>query len=337
MFTVNKTIKEVHGYTAKTISAGVLTAIEPLVFRALVAEWPVVSAGRRAAHDAADYLRGFNQGLPFTASIGAPEIQGRIFYNEIFSDFNYASRKVDLNDFLDKVLAHSNDNNPPTFYIGSTIVDQWLPGFRAQNDLALNELDPRVGIWMGNRTRIPAHYDLPDNIACNVVGRRRFILFPPEQLANLYPGPLDWAPGGQAISLVDFAAPDFERFPKFREAIANAQMVELDAGDALFIPSMWWHHVEGLESFNVLVNYWWRQSPSYMGAPINVLHHALLSLRDLPVAQRQVWKGIFEHYIFNADEQTNAHIPVSARGSLGDLDETQARQLRALLLNKLNR
>jgi hypothetical protein len=36
-------------------------------------------------------------------------------------------------------------------------------------------------------------------------------------------------------------------------------MVELEPGDALHIPSMWYHHVEGLEPFNMLVNYWWRE------------------------------------------------------------------------------
>jgi hypothetical protein len=39
-----------------------------------------------------------------------------------------------------------------------------------------------------------------------------------------------------------------------------AQEVELVPGDALFIPRDWYHHVEALERFNVLVNYWWDSS-----------------------------------------------------------------------------
>lgn len=74
-----------------------------------------------------------------------------------------------------------------------------------------------------------------------------------------------------------------------------------------------------------------------MGPPINVLHHALLTLRDLPPEQRQAWKNIFNHYIFDADESTNAHIPEQALGFLGELDDTAARKLRALLLAQLNR
>lgn len=264
-------------------------------------------------------------------------MHGRIFYNEDFTGFNYQSHRVDLNILLDQLLTHEEKENAPTFYMGSTVVDTWLPTLRNDNDLALNQFNPRVGIWLGNRTRIAAHYDLPDNIACTVAGRRRVTLFPPQQLCNLYPGPLEWAPGGQSISLVDFHNPDFDKFPKFKEAMEHALTVELEAGDALFIPSMWWHHVESLSSFNILINYWWRQVPSYMGTPMNVLQHALLTLRDLPEEQRDIWQNMFKHYIFNANEETNAHIPEHAKGFLKELDDDQARKLRAFLLKQLNR
>jgi hypothetical protein len=49
---------------------------------------------------------------------------------------------------------------------------------------------------------------------------------------------------------------------------------------------MWWHHVEALTPFNVLVNYWWRQSPDYMDTPTNALMLALLTMRELPPEQR---------------------------------------------------
>src|SRR5690606_11713964 len=133
-------------------------------------------------------------------------------------------------------------------------------------------------VWVGNRTRIAAHQDVPDNIACVAVGHRRFTVFPPEQLRNLYIGPLDLTPAGQAVSLVDFAAPDHARFPRFAEALRHAQVAELGPGDAIFIPSLWWHHVEGLDSFNVLLNYWWRRTPDYLDSPMNALMLALMSV-----------------------------------------------------------
>lgn len=337
MLGIDKSITEINGCKADNIPSYILSSTEPLVLRGLVADWPIVSEGKQSATHAADYIRQFYRNNPVTAAIGDPTSSGRIFYNDNFSGFNYQSHKVNLNSVLDKIQQHHTDNNPPTIYVASTLVDEWLPGFRAENDLCLPCEDPLVSIWMGNKSRIPAHYDLPDNIACSVVGRRRFTLFPPDQLKNLYPGPLDWAPGGQSISLVDFHKPDLQKYPKFELALQTAMVTELAAGDALFIPSMWWHHVESLDSFNVLVNYWWRQSPSYMSTPVNTLHHALLTIRELPKEQKEAWKGIFEHYIFDDDVNTNAHIPDQALGFLAPLDETLARKIRALLLNKLNR
>jgi hypothetical protein len=184
---------------------------------------------------------------------------------------------------------------------------------------------------------VPAHFDVPDNIACVVAGRRRFTLFAPELVDRLYIGPLDLTPAGQPISLVDLAAPDLARFPRFAEALPHAQVVTLEPGDALFIPSQWWHGVEGLDPINALVNFWWRQTPAFMDTPLNTLMLALLTLRDLPPAQRQAWATLFDHYVFEADAQTAAHIPAAARGVLGPLNESLARQMRAVLLNRLNR
>ena len=65
--------------------------------------------------------------------------------------------------------------------------------------------------------------------------------------------------------------------------------------------------------------------------------HAILALRDLPERQRDVWKDLFEHYVFDADESAYEHIPEAGRGCLAPLDEASARQLRAEVLNRLNR
>jgi ribosomal protein L16 Arg81 hydroxylase len=190
---------------------------------------------------------------------------------------------------------------------------------------------------MGNRTIASSHYDAPNNIACCAVGRRRFTLFPPEQIFNLYPGPLEPTPGGQAVSLVDMHSPDLGKYPRFREALAAGQSAELEPGDAIFIPSMWWHHVEGLSPFNALVNYWWSSVPAYMPSPMQALYHAMWTLRDRPEREKQAWKNVFEYYVFGPSERASEHLPEAARGVLGPIDDAQARQLRAMLINKLNR
>src|SRR3546814_21032377 len=95
--------------------------------------------------------------------------------------------------------------------------------------------------------------------------------------------------------------------------------------------------MEALDAFNVLVNYWWRQSPAWMDTPMNALMHAIMTVRDLPPAQRETWQEVFRHYVFAADETTAGHIPEEARSLLSPLGETQARELSALLLQRLNR
>ena len=309
----------------------------PLRLNGLVSGWPAVRECAASAESAARYLSGFWSKAPVTAYVGDASIDGRFFYNPEFTGFNFRAGKATLPQIFEKLTEPEGDERMATIYVGSTPVDEWLPGFRSQNDVRLPADDALVSFWLGNRTRISAHYDFPDNLACVVSGRRRFTLFPPDQVANLYVGPLDMTPSGQAISLVDFAAPDFERFPKFADAIEHGQTAVLQPGDAVFIPSMWWHHIESTAPFNLLVNYWWCSTPAAMGSPSEALLHAILAMRDLPPRQREACRSLFDHYVFNADESTCEHIPEAGRGWLAPLDEAAARRLRADLLNKLNR
>jgi hypothetical protein len=337
MLAIDQAIRTVSGTTSRALPDELMTSIEPLVLKGLVREWPVVQAALESADAVDRYLRRFYRDATVGAFVGDPGILGRVFYNDDMSGFNYQQVKLKLDALLDLIGKHRNDAEPPSFYLGSTTLDTCLPGFRDHNDVDFGEISPLASIWLGNRTRIAAHYDLPHNLACCAAGHRRFTVFPPDQLENLYVGPLDFTPAGQPISLVDFHNPDYARFPKFEIALQNARVADLEPGDAIFVPGMWWHHVESLDSFNVLINYWWRQSPPYMGPPIDVLMHAFLNLRDLPDDQRKAWHGIFKHYIFEASEDTAGHIPEHRRGVLAPGNERLARELRAQLINKLNR
>ena len=235
-----KPIRERRGGAPDALPDAVLTSAGPVVLRGLVAHWPMVAAARESMQAAAAYLCRLERpdAPPVVATVGAPEIDGRVFYNDDLSGLNFRQEHIPLRTVLDTLLKYAAHEAPPMIYVASTTLDTWLPGFRAENDLPLDGRDPLASIWIGNRTRIAAHQDVPDNIACVVAGRRRVTLFPPEQLRNLYIGPLDFNPAGQAISLVDFAAPDLQRFPRFAEAMRHAQVAELEPGDAVFIPSM---------------------------------------------------------------------------------------------------
>ncbi len=329
-------VEVIEGLEPQSIPDDVFESDTPLLLKGLVADWPAVKACSPSLSTAAKYLSDFWSDNPVTVYVG-DGIDGRFSYNDEFTGFNFRSGTARLGQVFQRLAEQHDKQSPQSIYVGSTAVDRWLPGFRAQNDVAVPGEDVLVSFWLGNKTRVSAHFDFPDNVACVVAGRRRFTLFPPEQIENLYVGPVDRTPAGQAISLVDFSDPDFERFPKFAKALESAVSYDLEPGDAIFVPSMWWHHVEALSDFNLLVNYWWCNSPPSMGSPTTALLHAILSVRDLPDRQRNALKHLFDHYVFAADESVYSHIPESGRGCLSPLDETSARRLRADLLNKLNR
>jgi hypothetical protein len=330
-----KNIRQIDGCPAGSIPDDIFSSTEPLILRGLVAHWPIVQAARQSARAAADYIQRFDRNIPLTVYVAPPEANGRIFYNEDYSGFNFRRTRQPMKQVIEELISSMDQAAAATYYIGSTLVDHWLPGFRDENDIELGDRERLTSIWLGNRSRIAAHFDFPNNIACSVAGRRRFTLFPPEQVENLYVGPLDRTPSGQPISLVDTCAPDLDKFPKYAHALAASYAADLEPGDAIFIPSMWWHHVESLEAFNVLVNYWWRSTPAFQGSPLNALNHAIMSLRDLPVEQRRVWRDLFQLYVFNEDEHAFDHIPEQARGVLGKVDEASARALKAQLVKFL--
>ena len=317
-----------------------LAAERPAVLKGVVRDWPLATAPSPV--EAANYLKSFYQGRPVLAFIARPELGGRFGYTAEASKLDFISERGSLNDYLDVILGLVRDENAPSYYIGSTDVDIYLPGFRAENDLVLNHSmfesnPPMVGAWIGNRTTALAHHDMSHNIACCLAGHRRFTLFPPEQVHNLYPGPLEPTPGGQVVTMTDIHAPDFDRFPRLREALAVSEVAYLEPGDALFYPAMWWHQVDALDAFNVMINYWWNTSPAYIDTPQNALLHALLSIRDRPEQEKRAWRAMFDYYVFGPPERAREHLPPDAQGTLGPIDETKARRLRAYLLQRLNR
>ena len=204
---------------------------QPVLLKGLVRHWPVVQAARQSPATLAAYVQRFCQPQAVTLWRAPPSAQGRFFYNERFDGFNFTAEHARLDVVLSQLLAAAAQPQADALYVGSTTVEHVWPGFRAENELSGLPEDALMSLWLGNRTRIAAHQDVPDNLACVVAGRRRFTLFAPEQLPNLYIGPLDFTPAGQPISLVDMAQPDLVRYPRFAQAQQAARGdAELDAG-----------------------------------------------------------------------------------------------------------
>jgi hypothetical protein len=142
-------------------------------------------------------------------------------------------------------------------------------------------------------------------------------------VANLYPGPFELTPAGPTISMVDFDAPNLERFPRFATALDHALTAKLGPGDAIYIPYLWWHHVRSTAGVNLLINYWWSPPSATFGHPMEALIHAIGAIRGLPDHSRAAWESMFAHYVFNG-EPIASHLPDAQQGILGSPPSSEA-------------
>lgn len=298
---------------ARDFHEGIVTSGRPIVLRNLVTAWPVTRAAGISNEKLRAYLLEFDKGQSVRAMIGPPGIKGRFFYNETLSGFNFRTESLRLGAALDHLLESADEFQPIALAIQSLQLWTALPGFDQANRLKLlpPTVEPRA--WLGNRVTVAAHHDPSENIACVVAGKRIFTLFPPDEVANLYPGPFELTPAGPTISMVDFDAPDLARFPRFPQAMDKALVAELNAGDGIYIPYLWWHHVRSTEPVNLLINYWWSPPSAAVGHPLEAMIHAIASIRALPPEARSAWDAMFQHYVF-ADEPAAEHLDELRRG-----------------------
>jgi hypothetical protein len=303
---------------------------EPVVLRGVVRHWPAVAAALEGDRAIVDYLIACGPKRPVGAIAARPEEEGRFFYNEDITGFNFVSGRGHMEQFLRDLLAVGADPRPPAMAMQSEVIPEVLPAFAEANVLPLlPDVAPRM--WIGNRIRVSPHCDLMENVACVVAGRRRFTLFPPQQVVNLYPGPFELTPAGTPVSMVDMQDPDLDRYPRYASAWATAQRAELSPGDAIYIPYMWWHGVDSLEPVSMLVNYWWNDVPKHISTPYDAMLHNILTFRHLPRRERDVWRTMLDYYIFESEGDPAAHLPEHARGMMGAPTPELFAKLRATL------
>jgi oxalate decarboxylase/phosphoglucose isomerase-like protein (cupin superfamily) len=309
-------MREYTGVDAARLHGEILPAALPAVLRGFAAGWPAVAQARASPEAICRYLLACDNGQPVDALLLPASEKGRLFYGPGMEGFNFARRRLPVSQVVEQLARYSQFADPPSVAVQSALVDACLPRFAQENRLdALPAVAPRI--WIGNAIVTPAHFDESHNVACVVAGTRRFTLFAPEQVGNLYIGPLDYAPTPTPISMVDFSAPDLERYPRFAEALDAALVAELAPGDAIYIPPLWWHHVQSTGPLSILVNYWWKpelENPAR--TPMQAMVAAMDALRDAPPAQRQAWAALFAHYVFDAGVDPAAHLPAHRHGVL---------------------
>lgn len=328
-------IPEWRNVDRRVFETEILPAGRPAVLKGVADHWPLVQRRTHTPAAIIDYLKTSNPGTQVEWLTGDPQINGRFFYNDAMNGVNFRRVNGTFGDALSTLLKHLADPAPPALALQALPMAVHLPHLDAQHQLDLPPQGTRATAWMGNAVTVAAHFDFNHNIACVASGRRRFVLFPPEQVENLYVGPLEFTPQGVPISLVDVHSPDLARYPRFELAAAASQVAELEAGDAIFIPYMWWHSVRSLASFNMLINYWWNTARQSVTAPFHCLLHGVIAIANLPSSQRDVWKDFFDHFVFQVHGNPAAHIAREKRGLLAGLTPEQAAQFTAVLAQLL--
>lgn len=333
-------IHSIDGFDARDAAAFMREVVgqrEPVVLRGLSAHWPVARAARGSATELLAYLAKFDRGAVAEAFVGGPEIAGRFFYAQGEAGFNFKRQRGRFLEMVRSISNLASQAQPPAVYIGSTPIPDVLPGLENANPMLLlpREVIPRI--WVGNRSTVSTHFDESENLAVVVAGRRRFTLFPPDQVTNLYVGPLDATMAGQPTSMVQVNDPDLVAFPRFVPALAASLTAELKPGDAIYIPTLWWHNVEAIDPFNMLVNYWWRDGPPTAGSGLEAMVHGILSIAFLPEAQRQAWRAMFDHYVFRTEGDPTEHLLPMQKGVLGEPTPQLHDRIRQFLIQMLSR
>jgi hypothetical protein len=138
-------------------------------------------------------------------------------------------------------------------------------------DSVAKECDCSLWIGAGSVSAWP-HYDSSHNLFVQIRGKKKFTLAHPSSIqcgVGLYPSlhpyyrqaqrdlleehPLDSRPS----VIVNTANCDTDNASKPECCILTLYDVELEAGDALFIPPFWLHRVTSLSSISFSVNAWW--------------------------------------------------------------------------------
>lgn len=279
----------------------------PVILKGLATSWPCVERASQSPQALADYLKGHDAGTVQKVAMCPAEFNGQFFYNAEMTGFNFSRSPRTLSQTIDLCLAAGQGDD--AYYLEAAPIDTVAPGLSDALDMALLDPAVRPRIWLGTSLRTQTHFDMCDNIAVHVAGQKVFTLFPPDQIGNLYPGPMELTPAGVPISMVSLEDPDFDRYPRFHEALNAALEARLEPGDALYIPVLWWHHVSTTGPLNMLVNYWWSERRRDSYSPVSALYMAALSYKHMPAAERKNWSALMNYYVFEEAGDPVAHLP----------------------------
>ena len=233
----------------------------PIILRGLLNDWPAL------AKWSFEYLREQADDICANVILVEPDRNdaGGGGYLE-----SVTATSMPLSQYLD--LA-SSETTGRRYYLANQALDALLPGLVRDTrsmpyaSRALCRLTrSKTRVWIAPSGSVtPLHFDLLDNLVGQITGRKRFVLFRPEQARLLY-CPSDLAQ--PFYSPIDLERPDLERFPLF----AQATSIEctLEPGELLYLPRRWFHFVRSLQP-SISLNVWFPTLSTIVGLGCSIL------------------------------------------------------------------
>jgi len=240
---IDLAMDEVDAIDPETFATRFVARSRPLVMRGMAAAWPAVR------HWSFPALR---------AGFGAQRMRVRGSDRALDVFFGTAEeREMSFAAYLDAILAERPAAGLP--YLGNFLLNHPQMDavvLRLIDDLAFppffDQLPERqFRIWVaGAGQQSTIHNDNYENLNAQILGRKSFLLIPPEDHGGLYAEQIN---EGLWSSPVDTAAPQLDRFPRF--AGVRGMRRTLQPGDMLYIPRFWWHQATS-ETASVNINAW---------------------------------------------------------------------------------
>jgi hypothetical protein len=186
--------------------------------------------------------------------------------------------KIPFAAFLDSVEAHEKamaegSASKVPFYLGKVPLQTELPELAEAIEQAETCPSRKYGSCFGKcipqgvftyfgcaRNTTAVHFDAHDNLLVCISGWKRLFVYPPSDARYLYP-----CNDFTRSAVVPFA--NFEDLSEDLQAKyalmprATPSEVLLKAGDLFYLPSCWWHCVEGSEDRNMILNWWFDLHP----------------------------------------------------------------------------
>ena len=202
------------------------------------------------------------------------------------------------------------------YYLASLPMNKYFPSLCDEVSVPIHPKEQKKSgnLWLGNTGQIThVHYDWStgdpgmDGLHAVILGKKLFKLFDPAKNVNSFKRVKTWGRFHNA-EVDSTGLPNITTNPEF----LNAEVIniELQQGDILYIPKLWWHYVHTLEP-SIAINFWFQHIKSeQLKLNKHWLHieQILLAIKDMSITHTKM-KNVLQFYGLKVtDEQVEYYL-----------------------------